>query len=53
MACCEDCLKIFKRGETVYELSTGTFDGEDVSTEESLEVWCESCEVERSKRRAG
>lgn len=45
---CFDCGKPFKKGDQVYEFTTGTFDGEIVISNESLEHWCEECEQKRS-----
>ena len=47
---CFDCGKELKPGDKAYEFTAGTFTGEYVIAEESLETWCESCEMKRSDK---
>jgi len=47
---CFDCGKAFKKGDTVFEFTSGTFDGEQVYAEGCFEAWCEDCETIRSER---
>ena len=47
---CFDCDKIFKEDDKVYEFTVGVFDGVVVLSDETLEMWCEECEIKRSEK---
>jgi hypothetical protein len=47
---CDDCGAEFKIGHTVYEYTSGIFDGEMVIADECFEKWCKVCDDKRGER---
>ncbi len=47
---CFDCGNGFKKDDTVFEFTSGVFDGEAVVADNSIEAWCENCEEKRGEK---
>ena len=54
---CFDCKREFRKGDTVYQLILGTFDGDyfgdRVTIDDILKIRCEDCERKKGRLMAG